>query len=108
MLHCLGLWSWDTGYLRLVSASGFLVDPGKPGKLDLSWMVKSGFETGFSSWENRENDDLSGIRMGKLGEKTMILNMSNRRNDEQWDYNGISLGLYDIIGGYNGIYIIYI
>ena len=71
-------------------------------------MVKSGFETGFSSWENRENDDLSGIRMGKLGEKTMILNMSNRRNDEQWDYNGISLGLYDIIGGYNGIYIIYI
>jgi hypothetical protein len=52
-----------------------------------------------------KNDDLSGIRMGKLGEKIMILNMSNRRNNEQWDYNGISLGLYDIIGGYNGIYI---
>ena len=43
--------------------------------------------------------------MGKLGEKIMILNMSNRRNNEQWDYNGISLGLYDIIGGYYGIYI---
>jgi hypothetical protein len=43
-----------------------------------------------------KNDDLSGIRMGKLGEKIMILNMSNRRNNEQWDYNGIYIYMINL------------